>query len=125
MTDTATNNKRIAKNTVFMSLRMVVVLLITLYTSRVILDVLGVVDYGIYNVVAGFVTMFTFLNTSLSNGIQRFYNFELGRNGVDGAKKVSINGEKMDAVSLINNGYHYIKDLPYEALEHRNHIIQW
>lgn len=88
MTDTATNNKRIAKNTVFMSLRMVVVLLITLYTSRVILDVLGVVDYGIYNVVAGFVTMFTFLNTSLSNGIQRFYNFELGRNGVDGAKKV-------------------------------------
>ena len=71
-----------------MSIRMVIVLLITLYTSRVILDVLGVVDYGIYNVVAGFVTMFTFLNTSLSNGIQRFYNFELGRNGVDGAKKV-------------------------------------
>lgn len=88
MTDITANNKRIAKNTLFMSVRMVIVLLITLYTSRVILDILGVVDYGIYNVVAGFVAMFTFLNTSLSNGIQRFYNFELGRNGITGAKKV-------------------------------------
>lgn len=88
MNDTSADNKRIAKNTLFMSIRMVVVLVITLYTSRVILDVLGVVDYGIYNVVSGFVTMFTFLNISLSNGIQRFYNFELGRSGVDGVKKV-------------------------------------
>lgn len=71
-----------------MSIRMVIVLAITLYTSRVILEVLGVEDYGVYNVVAGFVTMFGFFNSSLSNGIQRFYNFELGKNGVDGARRV-------------------------------------
>lgn len=88
MNNNEQNNKRIAKNSVFMSIRMVIVLLITLYTSRVILDALGVEDYGIYNVVAGFVTMFGFLNSSLSNGIQRFYNYELGKNGVKGAQKV-------------------------------------
>lgn len=67
---------------------MVIVLLITLYTSRVILKALGVEDYGVYNVVAGFVTMFGFLNSSLSNGIQRFFNYELGKNGLEGANKV-------------------------------------
>lgn len=67
---------------------MVIVLAITLYTSRVILKVLGVEDYGVYNVVAGFVTMFGFFNSSLSNGIQRFYNYELGRNGEDAARRV-------------------------------------
>ena len=82
------NNKRIAKNSIFMSIRMVIVLAITLYTSRVVLRVLGVEDYGVYNVVAGFVTMFGFLNSSLSNGIQRFYNFELGKNGIEGACRV-------------------------------------
>ena len=82
------NNKRIAKNSLFMGIRMVIVLAITLYTSRVILRVLGVEDYGVYNVVAGFVSMFGFFNSSLSNGIQRFYNYELGKNGVDGARRV-------------------------------------
>lgn len=67
---------------------MVIVLAITLYTSRIILKVLGVEDYGVYNVVAGFVTMFGFFNSSLSNGIQRFYNYELGRNGEEGACRV-------------------------------------
>lgn len=88
MSATTENNKRIAKNTIFMSIRMVIVLAITLYTSRVILRVLGVEDYGVYNVVAGFVTMFGFLNSSLSNGIQRFYNYELGQNGEEGACRV-------------------------------------
>ncbi len=67
---------------------MVIVLFISLYTTRVVLDVLGVEDYGVYNVVCGFVALFGFLNTSMSNGIQRFFNFELGKNGIDGAKKV-------------------------------------
>lgn len=71
-----------------MSIRMVIVLLITLYTTRVVLKVLGVEDYGIYNVVCGFVSMFAMLNTSMSNGIQRFYNFEYGKNGEEGANKV-------------------------------------
>lgn len=73
-----------------MSLRMVVVLCISLYTTRATLQILGVEDYGVYNVVCGFVSMFTFLNTSMSNGIQRFFNYELGKNGKEGANKVYI-----------------------------------
>ena len=88
MPDNSSANKRIAKNSVFLTIRMVIVLLISLYTTRVVLKVLGVEDYGVYNVVCGFVSMFAFLNTSMSNGIQRFFNFELGRNGIEGANKV-------------------------------------
>ena len=62
---------------------MVYVLIVSLYTTRAVLSVLGIVDYGIYNVVGGFVGMFSFLNNSLSNGIQRFYNFHNGRGDLD------------------------------------------
>ncbi len=88
MLDNISSNKRIAKNTLFLSIRMVIVLAISLYTTRVVLQVLGVVDYGVYNVVCGFVSMFAFMNTSMSNGIQRFYNYEFGRDGENGANKV-------------------------------------
>lgn len=88
--DQSANNKRIAKNTILLSIRMVFVLLLGLYTTRVTLKALGVDDFGIYNVVCGFVSMFTFLNASMSNGIQRFFNFELGKNGIDGARKVYV-----------------------------------
>lgn len=88
MSDNTTANKRIARNSIFLSIRMVIVLCITLYTTRAILALLGVEDYGVYNVVCGFVSMFTFLNTSMSNGIQRFFNFELGKNGDEGANNV-------------------------------------
>lgn len=72
------DNKKIAKNTLFLYGRMIIVLFVSLYTTRVVLHALGVVDYGINNVVAGFVSMFAFLNTSMANGIQRFFNFENG-----------------------------------------------
>lgn len=75
------NNKRIAKNTFFLTVRMIFVTFVYIYTSRVILNALGVVDYGIYNVIGGFVSLFGFLNLSLANGIQRFYNYELGAKG--------------------------------------------
>ncbi|MCQ2232235.1 MAG: hypothetical protein MJZ30_10350 [Paludibacteraceae bacterium] len=88
MPDNSSANKRIAKNSVILTIQLIFVLLLTLYTTRVMLDILGVIDYGVYNVVCGFVTMFTFLNTSMSNGIQRFFNYELGQNGVRGAQKV-------------------------------------
>lgn len=88
MTDNSSSNKRIAKNTLFLSIRMVIVLVINLFTTRIVLQALGVVDYGVYNVVCGFVTMFAFLNTAMSNGIQRFFNYEFGKNGEDGANKV-------------------------------------
>lgn len=79
MSNTAENNNRIAKNTLLLYFRMGMVLVVSLYTTRVVLQALGIEDYGINNVVSGFVTMFSFLNTSMSNGVQRFYNFSLGR----------------------------------------------
>ena len=74
------NNKRIAKNTFFLYIRMILVLLVSLYTTRVVFNALGIVDYGIYNVVAGFVSMFAFLNNSMANAIQRYYNYVIGKN---------------------------------------------
>lgn len=84
------DNKKIAKNTAFLYIRMLFVLFVSLYTTRVVLQVLGVEDYGVYNVVGGFVSMFSFLNTSLVGAIQRYYNFESSMNGDEGTKKVYI-----------------------------------
>lgn len=84
MSDNTTNNKRIARNSIYMAVRTLIVLAITLYTTRVALNVLGVNDYGIYNVVCGFVALFGFLSTSMSNAIQRFYNYEIGKENEDG-----------------------------------------
>lgn len=67
---------------------MIIVMGITLYTTRALLAALGVEDYGVYNVVCGFVSMFSFLNTSMSNGTQRFYNYEIGKNGENGVSKI-------------------------------------
>lgn len=72
-------NKRIAKNTIFLYIRMFVVLVMTLFTTRIVLKNLGTEDYGIYNVVCGFVAMFSFINTTLSGSINRYYNYELGK----------------------------------------------
>lgn len=73
------NNKRIAKNTLFLYLRMIVVMAIGLYVVRAILDLLGVVDYGIYNVVGGVVGMFQFLNGTLATSSQRYFSIELSK----------------------------------------------
>ena len=78
MLNTSTNNKRIAKNTIFLYMRMLLTMAVTLYTSRVVLDVLGVEDFGIYNVVGGVVTMFAFLNGTISGVTQRYITYELG-----------------------------------------------
>lgn len=77
--DNSANSKRIAKNTLLLYVRMLFLMLISLYTSRVILNALGVEDYGIYNVVGGVVTMFSMLSGSLSAAISRFLTFELGK----------------------------------------------
>lgn len=79
MTDKSQNSKRIAKNTLILYMRMLFLMLVSLYTSRVILQALGVDDYGIYNVVGGLVAMFSVLSGSLSAAISRFITFELGR----------------------------------------------
>lgn len=90
MSNNTANDKRIARNTIYLTIRMFFVLGVSLYTSRVILAALGIEDFGIYNVVGGFVTMFAFLNNAMTTGIQRFYNVELGKNGIAGANKVYI-----------------------------------
>lgn len=86
------SNNRIAKNTLFLYVRMIFVLVVSLYTSRVILTTLGVEDYGLYNVVAGFVSMFGFLNATLSSSMQRFYNYEGTRNKEAGFQTVYETG---------------------------------
>lgn len=73
------NSNRIAKNTVLLYFRSLFVMSVSLYTSRIILNTLGLEDYGIYNVIGGVVAMFTLLSGSLSSAISRYLTFELGR----------------------------------------------
>jgi O-antigen/teichoic acid export membrane protein len=82
------NNRRIAKNTLYLYLRMLLTMGVRLYTSRVVLNTLGVEDFGIYNIVGGVVVLFSFINGSLSSATQRFLNFELGRNDIQETKRV-------------------------------------
>lgn len=73
------NSKRIAKNTLLLYIRLIFTMAVGLFTSRVILATLGVEDYGVYNVVAGFVMMFSFFTSSLGAAISRFLTYELGK----------------------------------------------
>lgn len=84
----AENNKRVAKNTIVLYFRMIFMMLIGLYTSRVNLHSLGVEDYGIYNVVGGIVVMFSVINGSISAAISRFLTFELGTGNMERLKKI-------------------------------------
>lgn len=74
-----TENKRIAKNTLLLYFRSILLILVALYTSRVILDALGVSDYGIYNIVGGVVTSLSILGTAMASATQRFITFALGK----------------------------------------------
>lgn len=88
MTDYSASNKRIAKNTLFLYVRMGLSILVNLYTVRVIWQVLGIDDYGIYNLVGGIVLMFQFLNSAMVASSQRFISFELGKGNLDKLRKV-------------------------------------
>lgn len=72
------NHKRIMKNSAYMYIRMIFIMLVSLYTSRVVLEVLGVEDFGIYTLVGGIVSIFTVLSGSLSGSVQRFLNIGIG-----------------------------------------------
>ncbi|EFB7153453.1 MULTISPECIES: lipopolysaccharide biosynthesis protein [Enterobacterales] len=90
----SSNNRRIFKNTLFLYFRMLLTLGVTLYTSRVVLNNLGVEDFGIYNVVGGVVTMMAFLSGAMSSATQRFLSFELGKKDTEqlhNVFKMSIN----------------------------------
>lgn len=88
MSDISINNKRIAKNTVMLYFRMIIVMIVGLFTSRILLQALGVEDYGIYNVVGGFVAMFSMISSSFTSAISRFITFELGKGDVEQLKRV-------------------------------------
>lgn len=84
----ANNNARIAKNTIFLYFRMILLMAVSLYTSRVVLSTLGIEDYGIYNVVGGFIGMLAFLNGAMCSSTQRFITVELGRGTEESLKRV-------------------------------------
>lgn len=84
----AQKTKRIAKNTLMLYVRMLFGMLVSLFTSRVVLQALGVEDYGIYNVVGGVVAMFSMISNSLSSSVSRFLTFELGKGDMEGLKRV-------------------------------------
>lgn len=86
--DTTSNYRTIAKNAAALYFRMFITMLVGLYTSRVILQALGVEDYGIYNVVGGFVSMFSLISGSIQGSVSRFLTFELGTGNFDNLKKV-------------------------------------
>ena len=74
---TSDNNKRIAKNTLLLYLRMFFTMAVSLYTSRAVLNTLGVVDYGVYNVVGGIVVVFSFVNGAMATATQRYRECKL------------------------------------------------
>ncbi len=80
--------KRIAKNAVILYARMIVTLLITLFTSRIVLQALGFDDYGLYNVIGGVVTLFAFLRSSMSSSTQRFLAYEMGSGTKESLRQV-------------------------------------
>jgi len=82
------NTARIATNTLMLFFRQIVIILVSLYTVRVVLETLGVEDYGIFNVVGGVVVLFTFLNSAMTSATQRFLSFALGQNDTEQARNV-------------------------------------
>ncbi|MDL2308458.1 polysaccharide biosynthesis protein [Bacteroidales bacterium OttesenSCG-928-B11] len=81
------NRKRIVKNTGFLYFRMLLTMMVSLYTSRVVLKVLGVEDFGIYGIVCGVSTLFVFLNSAMSGSTSRFFTVELGRDNRERLQK--------------------------------------
>ena len=84
------NSKRVAKNTLYLYFRTILCMGITIYTSRVVLDVLGIEDCGIYSVVGGFVAMFSMLSGTLTAASQRYIAYEIGKDNSDIKKIFSI-----------------------------------
>lgn len=98
------DKSRIAKNTMFLYARMFVIMLVSLYTSRVVLQALGVEDYGVYNVVAGSVALFGFMNSAMSMATQRFLNFYMVKGDAGLLRKVfamSLNIHVVIAVVVV------------------------
>lgn len=130
----AGNNKRIAKNTLLLYIRTIFLMLITLYTSRVILNQLGVEDYGIYNVVGGVVGMFAVISSALSSSISRFITFELGRGDINKLRVIfstSINIQIAISLTVLILGeiigvwfLNYRMSIPTDRIVAANWVLQ-
>jgi len=129
------NNRRIARNTAMLYFRMFLTMGVSLYTSRIVLNTLGIEDFGIYNVVGGVVMMFSFLNASMSSATQRFLSFELGKNDFVQLKKVfsmSVNIHAIIAVAVLilaeSIGLWFLNAklvIPVERMEAANWVYQF
>src|SRR5690606_31214949 len=99
---TSSRNKRIAKNTLMLYFRQLLILFVSLYTVRIVLGELGVEDYGVYAAVGGLVALSSFLPGSLAQATQRFFSFALGEQNVEQLKKIfSVNLTLYASVALI------------------------
>lgn len=88
MENHSSSNRRLAKNTMMLYTRMLLVMLVTLYTSRIVLRVLGVDDYGIYSIVGGVVVSFSILSNAMSGAISRYITFSLGQGDIEKVRKL-------------------------------------
>lgn len=128
------NNKRIAKNTLLLYFRMILTMLVSLFTSRVVLDSLGEANYGIYNVVGGVVAMFSVLSGSLSGAISRFLTYELGKKNMNRLKLIfstSVNIQFLMSVIVIVLceilGVWFLNEkmnIPADRMEAANYVLQ-
>lgn len=133
-TQSSDNNKRIAKNTLLLYVRMLFLMVVSLFTSRVILNTLGVEDFGVYNVVGGIVAMFTIVSGSLTSAISRFLTFELGKGDKDKLKTIfstSVNIQlglsvlifligEIVGIWFLNNQM----NIPNERMQAANYVLQ-
>lgn len=134
MSDNSQNNKRIVKNTGILYVRMIIMMLVSLYTTRIVLNALGEVNYGIYDVVGGLVAMFTMISSSLSGSVSRFFTFALGKDNLDEQKKVfstSINIHIILAITIVALteifGFWFLNnkmDIPLDRLYAANWVLQ-
>ena len=127
MVETQADKKRIAKNTLFLYARMLIIMAVSLFTQRVVLDKLGASDYGIYAAVGGVVAMLGFLNGTLSTGTSRFLTFELGKGNMERLKDTFSTAfyshlllSAIVAVILLTGGIWFVEHkliIPTERLE--------
>lgn len=135
MTDHTSENKRIAKNTLALYARTIIVMLVSLYVSRVLLDKLGVDDYGIYNVVGSIVVLFSFLNNALTASSQRFLTVALGENDGEKMRKVFNTSVSIQLILVLGSIFfleiggtwflNHRLSIPIDRMEAANYAFQF
>lgn len=126
--------KKIAKNTILLYFRMLLGVVVSLYTSRIVLQVLGIDDFGIYNIVGGVIVMFSFINTFLTNACQRFLSYSLAKNSIEETKKIFSTSLFIHFIVLLlfasvceTFGLYFVKEklvIPHERLSAALFVFQ-